>query len=128
MRKTLVSKASIDQTANRLVVLDLDVELMLRLMLSEHAQFWAAVQQREVLMTEEAVTQGNVALFLRSFLPTFLILPAQKSEVTRCSLPTGQLLRLPHRQHQNNRKLVNSKTHNSAAHGVLLHVSGMLVR
>lgn len=83
MRKTLVSKASIDQTTNRLVVLDLDVGLILTLTLSEHAQFRAAIQQREVLL-EEAVTQGNVALFLRSFLPTFLILPAQKSEVTRC--------------------------------------------
>lgn len=65
------------------MVLDLDVEFMLTLKLPEHAQFWAAIQQREVLITEEAVTQGNVALFLRSFLPTFLILPAQKSKVTR---------------------------------------------
>lgn len=81
MRKTLESKASIDQTANRSVVLD--VGLMLTLKLSEHAQFWAAIQQREVLITEEAVTQGNVALFLRSFLPSFLILPAQKSKAAR---------------------------------------------
>lgn len=82
MRTTLVSQTSIDQTANRSVVLDPDVGLMLTLKLSEHARFWAAIQQREVLITEEAVTQGNVALFLRSFLPTFLILPAQKSKVT----------------------------------------------
>lgn len=81
MRKKLRSKGSKGQTTNRFVILELDVELMLTLWLSEHTEFWAAIQQTEVLIKEGAVTQGNITFFLTSFLSAFLIL---LSKVTHC--------------------------------------------
>lgn len=92
------------------MVLDLDVDLKLKLWLSEHVEFWAAIQQREVLIKEGAVTQGNVTLSLRNFLPAFLILPAQMSKVTRYWLTNGQLMELPHHQHHNNRLQISLLT------------------
>lgn len=75
MRKKLGSKASKGQTTNRFVILELDVELMLTLWLSEHIEFWAAIQQKEVLINEGTVTQGN--FFLSAF-------PILLSKVTHC--------------------------------------------